>query len=95
MTIASRELTLIGQALPALFTSNQDAARRFVEFFTANIRNPNTRKAYARAAAEFVACWVQTFAKMADDGYSFSLSALAFTEFAHDLVSQAATGRCR
>ena len=28
---------------------------RYVEFFTANIRNPNTRKAYARAAAEFAA----------------------------------------
>jgi len=27
--------------------------RRFVEFFTANIRNPNTRKAYYRAACEF------------------------------------------
>ena len=29
------------------------AGRRFVEFFTANIRNPNTRKAYYRAACEF------------------------------------------
>jgi hypothetical protein len=26
---------------------------RFFEFFTANIRNPNTRRAYARAAVEF------------------------------------------
>ena len=31
------------------------SGRRFVEFFTANIRNPNTRKAYARAAAAFAA----------------------------------------
>jgi site-specific recombinase XerD len=41
--------------LPALFTPDDAAARRFVEFFTANIRNPNTRRAYARAAAEFAA----------------------------------------
>ncbi len=26
---------------------------RFIEFFTANIRNPNTRAAYARAVADF------------------------------------------
>jgi site-specific recombinase XerD len=42
-------------ALPALFTPNPAAARRTVEFFTAHIRNPNTRKAYARAAADFAA----------------------------------------
>jgi len=41
--------------LPALFTPTPDAARRYVEFFTANIRNPHTRRAYARAAAEFAA----------------------------------------
>jgi integrase/recombinase XerD len=29
------------------------AGSRFVEFFTANIRNPNTRKAYYRATSEF------------------------------------------
>jgi len=27
---------------------------RFLEFFTANIRNPHTRRAYARAADEFL-----------------------------------------
>jgi hypothetical protein len=26
---------------------------RFLEFFAANIRNPHTRRAYARAAKEF------------------------------------------
>lgn len=40
-------------ALPALFAPDRDTARRFIEFFTANIRNPNTRRAYARAATEF------------------------------------------
>ena len=29
------------------------AAWRFIEFFTANIRNPNTRRAYARAVGDF------------------------------------------
>ena len=42
--------------LPKLFAPDEDAARRFMEFFTANIRNPNTRRAYARAAAGF-AVW--------------------------------------
>ena len=31
------------------------ATRRFLEFFTANIRNPNTRLAYARAVSQFLA----------------------------------------
>jgi site-specific recombinase XerD len=31
------------------------AGWRYVEFFTANIRNPNTRRAYARACARFFA----------------------------------------
>jgi site-specific recombinase XerD len=52
----TRELTVLRETtLPALFAPDKDAARRFVEFFTANIRNPNTRKAYARAASEFAA----------------------------------------
>ena len=46
----------VGQeGLPALFTPTPAVARRTLEFFTANIRNPNTRKAYARAVAEFAA----------------------------------------
>ena len=45
--------------LPALFTPTPDAGKHFIEFFTANIRNLNTRKAYARAAAEF-AIWCET-----------------------------------
>jgi site-specific recombinase XerD len=44
--------------LPALFAPDRDAAKRFIEFFTANIRNPNTRRAYARAAVEF-AIWCE------------------------------------
>jgi hypothetical protein len=33
---------------PAPSAPDRDAGRRFVEFFKANIRNPATRKAYAR-----------------------------------------------
>jgi hypothetical protein len=34
-------------ALPAIIRARGErASRRFIEFFTANIRNPNTRKAY-------------------------------------------------
>jgi integrase/recombinase XerD len=41
--------------LPALIgRAGKPAARRFIEFFTVNIRNKNTRKAYARAAGMFL-----------------------------------------
>src|SRR5271156_6055820 len=44
-----------GVELPVLIGRAGDrAARRFVEFFTVNIRNRNTRAAYARAAAVFL-----------------------------------------
>lgn len=42
-------------ALPALFAPDPATAKRMFEFFTANIRNPNTRKAYAKAAGDFAA----------------------------------------
>src|SRR6201993_538224 len=42
--------------VPALIADAGDpAAWRYVEFFTANIRNPNTRRAYARACTQFFA----------------------------------------
>ena len=42
--------------VPALIADAGDAAGwRYVEFFTANIRNPNTRRAYARACGRFFA----------------------------------------
>ena len=41
---------------PTLITASGDqAARRFLEFFTATIRNPHTRRAYGRACGEFLA----------------------------------------
>ena len=43
-------------ALPALIASADDATRRrFLEFFAVTIRNPHTRRAYARAAGDFLA----------------------------------------
>jgi integrase len=40
--------------VPAVIAARGDAAAwRYVEFFTANIRNPNTRRAYVRACARF------------------------------------------
>ena len=43
-------------ALPPLIAAAGDrAGMRFREFFAANIRNPHTRRAYARAADEFLA----------------------------------------
>ena len=41
--------------LPALVAAaGEHAAIRFLEFFAANIRNSHTRRAYARAAEEFL-----------------------------------------
>ncbi len=50
-------LQLKGELLtvPAIIADAGDgAAKRFLEFFTANIRNPNTRAAYAQAVAQFL-----------------------------------------
>ena len=44
----------VGSQFPAAVTAaGSGAQRRFLEFFTANIRNVHTRRAYARAAREF------------------------------------------
>ncbi len=41
--------------IPAVIArEGEQAAKRFIEFFTANIRNPNTRAAYARAVWQFL-----------------------------------------
>jgi len=41
--------------IPAVIArEGEQAAMKFVEFFTANIRNPNTRAAYARAVFQFL-----------------------------------------
>jgi site-specific recombinase XerD len=40
---------------PLIADAGEQAAWRYVEFFTANICNPNTRRAYARACGHFLA----------------------------------------
>jgi site-specific recombinase XerD len=43
-----------GTLIPAQVASaGKQATKRFIEFFTANIRNPNTRSSYARAVSDF------------------------------------------
>jgi len=46
-------------ALPTIIGTADDRAQlRFLDFFAAAIRNPHTRRAYARAASDFLA-WVE------------------------------------
>jgi hypothetical protein len=48
------QLVIFADRTHALIAAvGERASYRFLEFFTANIRNPNTRRAYARAAVEF------------------------------------------
>src|SRR5215470_17437942 len=58
-TIQHAELAVDVRAphvVPALVADlGDEAAWRYVEFFTANIRNPNTRRAYVRACNRFFA----------------------------------------
>jgi hypothetical protein len=45
-----------GALIPILIANAGDQASwRYVEFFTADIRHPNTRRAYARACGDFLA----------------------------------------
>jgi site-specific recombinase XerD len=59
---------LAGSPAPALVATAGDRAQiRFWEFFAANIRNKNTRRAYAQAAREFLAsCESAGVASIAD-----------------------------
>jgi integrase/recombinase XerD len=53
--VGNSELSVTSNvAVPAVIRdAGPDTIRRFVEFFTANIRNPNTREAYFRAVRWF------------------------------------------
>jgi site-specific recombinase XerD len=53
--------------VPALYAPNLAAAKRFIEYFTANIRNVNTRRAYLHAVREFADwCAPQGFHEIVD-----------------------------
>ena len=47
------QLVVADRAPSLVAASGARASYRFFEFFTAQIRNPHTRRAYARAAHEF------------------------------------------
>jgi len=47
------ELVSLADKLPALFLTDPKAAERFWEFFEANMRNRNTRRAYYKVACRF------------------------------------------
>ncbi len=70
MTENKTELIVLspsGIAVPPLIAgAGKRASRRFVEFFTANIRNENTREAYSRAINAFLA-WCDDEAGLALD----------------------------
>jgi site-specific recombinase XerC len=49
-------VTMSSPVFPALVAAaGERAAMRFLEFFAANVRNPQTHRAYTRAAGEFMA----------------------------------------
>ena len=53
--IAVRKQEPAALALPEIITrEGKKTAKRFLEFFTANIRNKNTRLAYVRAVGQFL-----------------------------------------
>src|SRR5262245_6710842 len=54
LVLRSDALSFCGNQFPRIISdAGKNAMRRFAEFFTANIRNKNTREAYARAVAQF------------------------------------------
>lgn len=57
--VLPRLLTEFALRLPTLFVGTPQAAKGFIDFFTAGIRNRNTRRAYFKAAARFAA-WCET-----------------------------------
>ena len=67
--VTPRKLARLGlDAIPVVIRdAGEQATRRFLEFFTANIRNKNTRLAYARAVSRFLD-WC--------DAYGLSLEAI-------------------
>ena len=74
-----------GIQLPALFSPDSATAQRVLEFFTANIRNPHTRKAYATAVRGFAA-WTDTIG-IAHLRYIKPLHVAAYIEQLHSRLS--------
>ena len=51
-------VALFAQAPAAIAAAGDRARYRFLEFFTARIRNPHTRRSYGRAVGDFLA-WLE------------------------------------
>ncbi len=67
--IVSAKTTKIGASIPLpviISDAGEHASRRFVEFFTANIRNRNTRAAYVRAIGDFLAWGQERLVRLED-----------------------------
>ena len=57
----------LAASVPALYAPTLQAAKRFIEYFAAHIRNPHTRRAYLRAVLEFSAwCEAQNLTEIVD-----------------------------
>ncbi|EYR82662.1 invertase/recombinase-like protein [Shinella sp. DD12] len=51
----SREVTIVADGMPIALASESPAGQqRFLEFFTVQIRNPNTRRSYTKSTVEFL-----------------------------------------
>src|SRR3546814_1320606 len=71
-------------ALPALIASADDRARlRFLELFAVTIRNAHTRRAYARAAGDFLT-WVAArgVTSLRSDEHTAEIQSLMRTSYA-------------
>jgi len=70
MAEASKAVAIINSSFPVpalIGTAGETAARRFLEFFAATIRNKNTREAYYRAVCRFFAwCEQAEIGELAD-----------------------------
>src|SRR5450631_549306 len=65
--LVRREIAAAGAAVPALYAPTPEAAKRFIEYFAAHIRNPNTRRAYLHPVREFADwCALQRFDELVD-----------------------------
>jgi site-specific recombinase XerD len=56
--LADTDVSAIADSAPVpvlIANEGAHASRRYIDFFTANIRNPNTRRAYIRACETFLA----------------------------------------
>ena len=75
-----------GLVVPALVAdAGNGVARRFLEFFTANIPNPNTRLAYAQAVGQFLR-WAE------DRGLTLkAIEPIAVAAYVEQLKSRLAT----